>query len=182
MKLLDILKDLALEQVDPATAASAPQKCAATDARNKENSAADRAANKENAAWDKEVSKQNKADARETALRNKNFLSLSYDRDSDPLDKATRREYYAQYQNFMKTNPGVLNDSDGLNTEQQYAVVSKTLDFIKRVPQISYTKNLGAKFNVGANSTIADIVDVVSKMGGWVSYLDWFNSGGRPIK
>ena len=171
MKLLDILKDLALEQVDPATAASGPQKCDATDARNKEN-----------AAWDKEVSKQNKADARETALRNKNFLSLSYDRDSDPLDKATRREYYAQYQNFIKTNPGVLNDSEGLNTEQQYAVASKTLDFIKRVPQISYTKNLGAKFNVGANSTIADIVGVVNKMGGWVSYLDWFNSGGRPIK
>ena len=55
MKLLNLVFDLVVEQVDPATAASGPQKCAATDARDRQNNRDNRAANKDLAKWDKEV-------------------------------------------------------------------------------------------------------------------------------
>ena len=121
---------------------------------------------KEARQWNKEVNKQNKAEEKERIQQAKNFMSLSYDRDAFPLDKNTRKEYYAQYQEFMKNNPSVLSNSDGLNTEQKYAIASKTLDFLRNVPRISYTVNLNSKFGLNAKSTIQNVNDVIEKIGG----------------
>ena len=168
------------EQVDPETAASGPQKCAATDARDRQNRKDNRADRIANAALDAEVAKQSKIDAADNERRNKNFLSLKYDRDSYPLDKDSRKEYYTQYANFMKSNPSDLTNGDGLNTEQKYAVISKVLDFVRRVPQISYTVQLGRKYGLNKQSTLNDVINVVEKMGGWQSMVGWLNSGGQP--
>lgn len=166
------------EQEDWVTkAASGPQKCGLTKGGGE--SAQDR---RDNAAWDREVARQNKIDARDRAIENKNFLSLSHDRLSYPLDRETRKLYYSQYENFMKSNPGVITDGDGFNSQQKYAAVSKALDFIKKSPQISYAKNLGTAFGLNPQSTIVDVVNVVDKMGGWGSFINWFNSGGPQIK
>jgi hypothetical protein len=181
MKLLSILDTIVKEQ-DAEKAASGPQKCGITTGLDKANSAADRAANKENKAWDKEVAKQDKEDVKQRALENKKFISLDYDRDGDPLDKSTRREYYGQYQQFVKNNPGLLDNEEGFDSKQKYAVVSKILDYIRRVPQISYTVKLKSKFGVTPQSTVNDIIGVVNKMGGFVSFMNWFNSGGPDIK
>lgn len=167
-----------IEQTDPSIAASGPQKCGITQACEKE----DKQASKELKVWDKELARQNKIDAREKALENKNFLSLSYDRNSDPLDRDSRKVYQQQYQEFLNKNPNLLDNSDGFNTEQKYAIISKVLDFIKRVPSISYSTRLKNKFGVGPTSKLTDIVDVINKMGGWTSFMSWFNSGGPEIK
>ena len=128
--------------------------------------------------WDKELAKQNKADEKERIQQSRNFMSLSYDRDSYPLEKSVRKEYYNQYQQFMKENPSLLSNSDGLNSEQKYAIASKALDFIKNVPKVSYSVNLSTKFGLNPKSTIKDVHDVIEKMGGYNSYMEWFNSGG----
>jgi hypothetical protein len=182
MKLLNLVFDLVVEQVDPATAASGPQKCAATDSRDRQNSRDNKADNKSNAKWDKEVAKQAKVDAKDEARQNKNFLSLNYDRNSDPLDKQTRREYYVQYQKFMTDNPGVLESGDGYNSDQKYSIVSKVLSYLKGVPQISYSRNLGAKFGVNGQSTLNNVINVVNQMGGFGTFMNWFNAGGPEIK
>ena len=137
---------------------------------------------KEARQWNKEVNKQNKAEEKERIQQAKNFMSLSYDRDAFPLDKNTRKEYYAQYQEFMKNNPSVLSNSDGLNTEQKYAIASKTLDFLRNVPRISYTVNLNSKFGLNAKSTIQNVNDVIEKIGGYDVYMEWFNAGGPKFK
>ena len=142
----------------------------------------DKEASREMKLWDKEVARQNKEEARQKAIENRNFLSLDYDRDAYQLDKQSRRVYKQQYQDFMSAHPGLLDNSDGFNTEQKYAIITKTLDFIKRVPQISYTVNLKSKFGLTPTSTLENVIDVVNKMGGWVSYMDWFNQGGPKIK
>jgi len=128
--------------------------------------------------WDKELAKQNKAEEKERIQQSKNFMSLSYDKDAYPLEKSVRKEYYNQYQQFMKENPSLLSNSDGFNSEQKYAIASKTLDFLKHVPKISYTVNLGTKFGLNPNSTVKDVHDVIEKMGGYKSYMEWFNAGG----
>jgi hypothetical protein len=128
--------------------------------------------------WDKELAKQNKAEEKERIQQSKNFMSLSYDKDSYPLEKSVRKEYYKQYQQFMKDNPSLLSNSDGLNSEQKYAIASKTLDFLRNVPKISYTINLGTKFGLNSKSTVKDVHDVIEKMGGYNVYMEWFNSGG----
>jgi hypothetical protein len=132
--------------------------------------------------WDKEVARQNKAEEKERIQQNKNFMSLSFDRDAFPLDKVTRKEYYSQYQQFMKSNPTLLPSSDGFTSEQKYAIASKTLDFLKNVPKISYTVNLKSKFNLGPTSTIADVNAVIERMGGYDVYMEWFNAGGPKFK
>lgn len=128
--------------------------------------------------WDKELVKQNKAEEKERIQQSKNFMSLSYDRDAFPLEKAARREYYNQYQQFMKENPSLLTNSDGFNSEQKYAIASKALDFIKNVPKVSYSVNISTKFGLNPKSTIKDVHDVIEKMGGYNAYMEWFNSGG----
>ena len=70
---------------DPVKAASGPQKCGITKGDNG-------SYDKESRALDKESSRQDKIDAKERAQQNKNFLSLSYDRDGDPLDRQTRKQ------------------------------------------------------------------------------------------
>ncbi len=160
---------------DPVKAASGPQKCGITKGDNG-------SYDKESRILDKESARQDKIDAKERAQQNKNFMSLSYDRDGDPLDKQTRKQYYSQYQDFMKNNPGVLNSSDGFTSEQKYAIVSKVLDFVRKVPQISYTVRLKGKYGITPKSSLNDLVEVVNKMGGWTSFMDWFNGGGREIK
>ena len=132
--------------------------------------------------WDKELAKQNKAEEKERIQQSKNFMSLSYDKDAYPLDKAVRKEYYKQYQQFMKDNPSLLSNSDGLNSEQKYAIASKTLDFLRNVPKISYTINLGTKFGLNSKSTVKDVHDVIEKMGGYDVYMEWFNAGGPKFK
>jgi hypothetical protein len=132
--------------------------------------------------WDKEVAKQNKAEEKERIQQNKNFMSLSYDRDAFPLDKSVRKEYYAQYQQFMKENPSLLSSSDGFNSEQKYAIASKTVDFLRNVPRISYTVNLGTKFGLNSKSTVKDVHNVIEKMGGYDVYMEWFNAGGPKFK
>jgi len=183
MKLLSTLRDIIKEQdSDNEKAASGPQKCGITTGIGKANNAANRAAAKENAKWDKEVAKQAKIDAKDEARQNKNFLSLNYDRNSDPLDKQTRRDYYAQYQGFMTANPGVLESGDGYSSDQKYAIVSKVLSYLKNVPQISYSQRLGAKYGVNAQSTLKDVINVVNQMGGFGTFMNWFNTGGIEIK
>lgn len=132
--------------------------------------------------WDKELAKQNKAEEKERIQQAKNFMSLSYDRDAFPLDKAVRKEYYAQYQEFMKANPTLLASSDGFSSEQKYAITTKTLDFIKNVPKFSYSVNLGSKFGLNPKSTIEDVNNVIQKMGGYDVYMEWFNAGGPKFK
>jgi hypothetical protein len=132
--------------------------------------------------WDKELAKQNKAEEKERIQQSKNFMSLAYDRDAFPLDKAAKKEYYAQYQEFMKANPSLLSNSDGLNSEQKYAIASKTLDFLRNAPRISYSINLGAKFGLNGRSTIQNINDVIEKIGGYNVYMEWFNAGGPKFK
>ena len=134
--------------------------------------------NREARLWDKELAKQNKAEEKERIQQSKNFMSLSYDRDAFPLEKAVRKEYYNQYQQFMKENPSLLSNSGGFNSEQKYAIASKALDFIKNVPKVSYSVNLSTKFGLNPKSTIKDVHDVIEKMGGYNSYMEWFNSGG----
>lgn len=138
--------------------------------------------NRELRQWDKEVNKQNKAEEKERIQQSKNFMSLSFDRDAFPLDKPTRKEYYSQYQEFMKSNPSLLTNSDGLNSEQKYAIASKTLDFLKNVPRISYTINLNSKFGLNPKSTIKNVHDVIEQIGGYNLYMEWFNSGGPKFK
>ena len=181
MKLLNILDTIVKEQ-DAEKAASGPQKCGITTGLDKANSAADRAANKENKAWDKEVAKQNKIDAKDEARKGKNFLSLNYDRNSDPLDKQSRRTYYAQYQKFITDNSGLLNGGDGFTTDQKYAIVSKIQSFLKGAPQISYSNRLNMKYGLNGQSTLNDIIGVVNQLGGFVLFMNWFNSGGPEIK
>lgn len=177
MKLLDIIKEQDAEK-----AASGPQKCDITTASDKANSAADRAANKENKAWDKEVAKQNKIDARDEAKQSKNFLSLNYDRNSDQLDKQSRRVYYAQYQKFITDNPGLLGGGDGFTTDQKYAIISKIQSFLKGAPQISYSRRLNMKYGLNGQSTLNDVIGIVNQMGGFPSFMNWFNTGGIEIK
>jgi hypothetical protein len=31
-------------------------------------------------------------------------------------------------------------------------------------------------------SSLNDLISVVNKMGGWSSFMEWFNGGGREIK
>jgi hypothetical protein len=66
--------------------------------------------------WDKELARQNKAEEKDRIQQNKNFMSLSYDRDAYPLEKSVRKEYYNQFQQFMKENPSLLGSSDGFNS------------------------------------------------------------------
>lgn len=160
---------------NPEKAASGPQKCGLTKGDNG-------SYDKESRRLDKESERQDKIDAKERAQQNKNFLSLSYDRDGDPLDRQTRKQYYSQYQDFIKNNPGVLSDSDGFNSEQKYAIVSKVLDFVRKVPQISYTVRLKGKYGLTPQSSLNDLISVVDKMGGWVPFMEWFNGGGKEIK
>ena len=172
------LRTIIMEQgwTNPDKAASGPQKCGISKGDNDSN-------DRESRRLDKESARQDKIDAKELAQRNKNFLSLSYDRDGDvPLDKQSRKQYYSQYQDFIKNNPGVLNNSDGFNTEQKYAIISKVLDFIRKVPQISYSVRLKGKYGLTSQSSLNDLISVVGKMGGWVSFMEWFNGGGREIK
>lgn len=160
---------------DPVKAASGPQKCGLTKGD-------DGSYDKECRALDKEAARQDKVDAKERALANKNFMSLSYDRDSYPLDRQSKKDYYRQYQEFMNSNPSVLGSSDGFNSEQKYAIISKTLDFVRNVPQISYTKNLGSKYGLNKQSSLMDVINVIEKMGGWSNYMNWFNAGGPILK
>jgi hypothetical protein len=138
--------------------------------------------NREARLWDKELARQNKAEEKERIQQSKNFMSLSYDRDAFPLEKSARKEYYAQYQEFMKSNPSLLSNSDGYNTEQKYAIASKTLDFLRNVPRVSYSVNLGSKFGLNSKSTIQNVNDVIEKMGGYDVYMEWFNAGGPKFK
>jgi hypothetical protein len=138
--------------------------------------------NREARLWDKEVARQNKAEEKERIQQNKNFMSLAYDRDAFPLDKSARKEYYTQYQEFMKSNPSLLSSSDGYSSEQKYAIASKTLDFLRNVPRISYTVNLGSKFGLNSKSTVQNVNDVIEKMGGYDVYMEWFNAGGPKFK
>ena len=132
--------------------------------------------------WEKEVNRQNKAEEKERIQQSKNFMSLSFDRDAFPLEKAERKAYYAQYQEFMKTNPSLLASSDGFTSEQKYAITTKTLDFLKNVPKISYSINLGTKFGLNGKSTIEDVNNVIQKLGGYDVYMEWFNAGGPKFK
>ena len=100
----------------------------------------------------------------------------------DELKKAERKTYYAQYQEFMKTNPSLLASSDGFTSEQKYAITTKTLDFLKNVPRFSYSVNLGAKFGLNGKSTIEDVNNVIQKLGGYDVYMEWFNAGGPKFK
>ena len=138
--------------------------------------------NREARLWDKEVARQNKAEEKERIQQSKNFMSLSYDRDAFPLDKSARKEYYTQYQQYMKSNPSLLSDSGGYSSEQKYAIASKTLDFLRNVPRVSYTVNLGSKFGLNSKSTIQNVNDVIEKMGGYDVYMEWFNAGGPKFK
>jgi hypothetical protein len=128
--------------------------------------------------WDKELAKQNKAEEKERIQQSKNFMSLSYDRDAFPLEKSVRKEYYNQYQQFMKENPSLLSNSDGFNSEQKYAIASKALDFIKNVPKVSYSVNMSTKFGLNPKSTVKDVHNAIEKMGGYDVYMEWFNAGG----
>jgi hypothetical protein len=132
--------------------------------------------------WDKEVARQNKAEEKDRIQQNKNFMSLSYDRDAFPLEKSVRKEYYNQYQQFMKENPSLLGSSDGFNSEQKYAIASKTVDFLRNAPKISYTINLGAKFGLNSKSNVKDVHNVIERMGGYDVYMEWFNAGGPKFK
>jgi hypothetical protein len=172
------LRNLIKEQgwTDAVKAASGPQKCGLT--KGSDNSSYD----KECRALDKEVARQDRIDARDRLIANKNFLSLSHDRNGDPLDRQSKKDYYKNYQDFMSSNPGVLSNSDGYTSEQKYAIVSKVLDFVRKVPQISYTVRLKGKYGIGPQSSLNDIIGVVNKMGGWSSFMEWFNGGGREIK
>lgn len=178
MKLLNTVFDLVIEQgwSDPIKAASGPQKCGLT--KGSDNGSYE----KECRALDKEAARQDKIDQKERALADKNFMSLSYDRDSFPLDRQSRKDYYNQYQNFMKENPGVITDGEGFNSEQKYAIVSKVLDFVRKVPKISYTIQLNRKYGLTPQSSLNDVIGVVNKMGGFGSFMNWFNSGGRELK
>jgi hypothetical protein len=109
-------------------------------------------------------------------------MSLAYDRDSFPLEKAEKKAYYAQYQEFMKTNPTVLTNSDGFNTEQKYAITTKMLDFLKRAPRLSYSVNLATKFGLSGSSTIQNVQDVIEKIGGYDVFMEWVNAGGPKFK
>jgi len=160
---------------DPIKAASGPQKCGLTKGDNG-------SYDKECRALEKDAARQDKIDAKQRELENKNFLSLSHDRDGDPLDKQTRKLYYSQYEDFMKKNPGVLSNGDGFTSEQKYAIVSKVLDFVRKVPQISYTVRLKGKYGITPQSSLNDLIGAVNKMGGWSSFMEWFNGGGREIK
>ena len=159
---------------DPVKAASGPQKCGLTKGGN------DNSYDKECRALDKEAARQDKINAKERATANKNFLSLSYDRDSFPLDRQSKKDYYRQYQEFMSSNPGLLGSGDGYNSEQKYAIISKVLDYVRNVPQISYSVQLGRKYGLNKQSSLNDVINVIGKMGGWQSMMDWINSGGRP--
>ena len=132
--------------------------------------------------WDKELARQNKAEEKDRIQQNKNFMSLSYDRDAYPLEKSVRKEYYNQFQQFMKENPSLLGSSDGFNSEQKYAIASKTVDFLRNAPKISYTINLGAKFGLNSKSNVKDVHNVIERMGGYDVYMDWFNAGGPKFK
>jgi hypothetical protein len=132
--------------------------------------------------WDKEVARQNKAEEKDRIQQNKNFMSLSYDRDAFPLEKSVRKEYYNQYQQFMKENPSLLGSSDGFNSEQKYAIASKTVDFLRNAPKISYTINLGAKFGLNSKSNVKDVHNVIERIGGYDVYMEWFNAGGPKFK
>lgn len=160
---------------DPVKAASGPQKCGISGGGGNNY-------DRESRALERDAARQDKLDTKQREMENKNFLSLSHDRDSFPLDKQTRKQYILQYQEFMNANPGVLSDGDGYKSEQKYAAASKALDFIKNVPQVSYSKNLRTAFGLSPQSTVKDVVGVVDKMGGWSSFINWFNSGGPQIK
>lgn len=164
------------EQISPSVAASGPQKCGLTKGADKDN------CEKETKLWDREVARQDKIDARQRSIENKNFLSLSYDRNSSPLDRESKKLYNSQYQSFVKNNPSLLSSSEGFDSEEKYAIISKTLDFIKRVPEISYSVNLRSKYGLNPTSTLTDVVEVVNQMGGWENYMNWFNSGGPKLK
>ncbi len=138
--------------------------------------------NREARKWDKEVARQNKAEEKDRIQQSKNFMSLAYDRDSFPLEKAEKKAYYAQYQEFMKTNPTVLTNSDGFNTEQKYAITTKMLDFLKRAPRLSYSVNLATKFGLSGSSTIQNVQDVIEKIGGYDVFMEWVNAGGPKFK
>ena len=161
---------------DPVKAASGPQKCGLTKGGN------DNSYDKECRAMDKETARQDKIDSKENKTKEKNFLSLSYDRDSFPLDRQSKKDYYNQYQNFMRSNPGVLNDGNGYNSEQKYAIVSKVLDYVRKVPKISYSVQLNRKYGLNPQSSLNDVIGVVNKMGGFGSFMNWFNTGGSELK
>lgn len=176
MKLLNVVFDLVVEQDAWAVkAASGPQKCGIIKGQGDSN-------DKECRAWDKEVARQDKIDMKDRAKSDKNFLSLSYDRNSFPLDRQSKKDYYNQYQMFMKNNPGVLGDGNGYNSEQKYAIVSKVLDFVRKVPRISYSVQLNRKYGLNPQSSLNDVIGVVNKMGGWSSFMSWFNTGGVELK
>ena len=176
MKLLDLIKEQNDWDDYVKKAASGPQKCGLTKGQGGDDNS------KELKAWDKEVARQNKLDAKQTELTNKNFMSLSYDADSFPLDKQTRKNYYAQYEQAMQTNPALFVDGDGYNSQQKYAIASKVLDIVKHRPQISYSIRLNKKFGLGPASNIENVVNVINQMGGWGSFMGWFNAGGPEIK
>jgi hypothetical protein len=111
----------------------------------------------------------------------KNFLSLNYDRDSYPLTKSESDQLKSEFENFIKTNRGIIQDGEGFTAEQKYAMVSKMLDYIKKVPQISYTTRLKKRFDLDEQSTIKDMVDIVKPMGGWQNFLNWIAMGGPEI-
>jgi hypothetical protein len=183
MKLLNLVFDLVVEQVDPATAASGPQKCAATDSRDRQNSRDNKADRNANAKWDAQVRASDSADRKQQERENANFLSLKYDRyGTEQLDRNTYKQYVAQYQDFMKQNPGVLESGDGLKSDQKYAVVSKILSYVKNTPQISYSRRLGMKYGLNQQSTLNDVIGVVNKMGGFGTFVEWYNAGGPELK
>lgn len=170
------------EQISPIGNLEKTKSCGIEKACEKEDREFQKTSSKELKIWDQEVRAEEKEMARKNAISNKNFLSLSFNRNSDPLDRDSRKLYQQQYQDFIKNNPNLLNNSDGFNSEQKYAIISKTLDFIKKVPDISYSSRLKKKFGLNPTSTLQDVIDVVNKMGGWTLYMDWFNSGGPEIK
>ena len=182
MKILltesQVLRIIKEQDSETLKAASGPQKCGLT----KGNDGESKQDRRDNAAWEKEVARQDKLATKQSEQTNRNFLSLSYDRNGNQLDKESRKNYYNQYTQFIKNNPGLLDNSEGFNTEQKYAIVTKILDYIRRAPQISYSVRLNKKFGLNNQSSVVDVISVVNKMGGWQPFVDWINSGGREIK
>jgi hypothetical protein len=131
--------------------------------------------------FDKQSKKQDEKDLKEQQDKLKNFLSLNYDRDSYPLTKSESDQLKSEFENFIKTNRGIIQDGEGFTAEQKYAMISKMLDYIKKVPQISYTTRLKKRFDLDEQSTIKDMVDIVKPMGGWQNFLNWIAMGGPEI-
>ena len=171
MKLLDIWKEQGYWSDGADKVASEKQKCGISGQQGNNS--------REMRQQDRELAASNRAEAKANAAELKKTFDMRYNRDNEPLDKATRNQIFGEYKQF---NQGLL-DGGSYSPEQKFAVLYKVYDWVKNVPSISYTKKLSVKFNNPNIKSISleQLAGYANQMG-WDNFINWYNAGGPVIK